>query len=335
MDLYRQQARNRRWTVAIIVLFFLFFAFLGLGFDFFLLHLGRGGLSFPVATPVSLVVAGIMTWAAYAGGVQAVLASCRARPADPAVVEEKTLRNCVEEMAIAAGLPCPGVYVIPDPDLNAFAAGRDPAHAVIAVTEGCLAALTRDELQGVVAHELSHIRNYDTRLLTLMAALLGAVILLSDWAQRALRGMGRGGGGSSGGGRGRGGAGILLLLLFVLWVIAIIVAPIVGQMLAMAVSRRREFLADASGAELNRNPEALAKALGKIEAAVEPTRSIKRGTAHMCIADPLGKAMGLHEGFMADLMATHPPIARRIEVLRQMAYIREKAGWGLDVNERH
>lgn len=330
MDIYTQQARNRRWTAAIIVVFFFFFAFIGFGFDFFLLGLGRGGVPVPVATLVSLVVAGLMTWAAVAGGAQAVLASCGARPVDPTVVAEKAFRNCVEEMALAAGLPCPKAYVIPDSDLNAFAAGRDPAHAVIAVTEGCLTTLSRDELQGVVAHEMSHVRNYDVRLMTLIAALLGAVILLSDWAQRALRGFGRG----RGGGRRGGGAGVVLIVFFVLWVLAIILAPIVGQILAMAVSRKREYLADASGAELARNPEALAGALAKIEAASAPTHSIKRGTAHMCIADPLGSAMGLREGMMADLLATHPPIRRRIEVLRQMAYIREKAGWGMAENAR-
>jgi heat shock protein HtpX len=223
-------------------------------------------------------------------------------------------------MAIAAGLPRPQVYVVGDPDPNAFATGRDPAHASIAVTQGLLDSLSRDEVQGVVAHEMSHIRNYDIRLMTVIAALVGAVVLLSDWTARMMRwGAFSGGGGRRG--RGKGGAPIMLVLL-VLWLVAIVLAPLAAQLLAMAVSRQREYLADASGAELTRNPSALADALEKIEAQVGPTRAIKRGSAHLCIADPLDRRITQKEGFWSDLLATHPPMARRVDALRKMAFER-------------
>jgi heat shock protein HtpX len=207
----------------------------------------------------------------------------------------------------------PKVYIIPDSDPNAFATGRDPEHASIAVTEGLLDKLNREELQGVIAHEMSHVRNLDIRLMTTIAALVGAIVLLSDWTMRSMR---YGGGRSRGSKKGGGGA----IILLVVWIVAAILAPVLAQILAMAVSREREYLADASGAELTRNPGGLASALKKIEMEYAPTSVIKRGTAHLCIADPLGRKMDLREGFVADLLATHPPMPRRISKLMQMAY---------------
>jgi heat shock protein HtpX len=224
----------------------------------------------------------------------------------------------VDEMSIAAGLPRPRIYVIPDPDPNAFATGRDPEHASIAVTKGLLDAVNRDELQAVVAHELSHVRNLDIRLMTVIAAMVGAAALIADWTGRGLR-MG-GGGSSRGRSREKGGGGALVLVMFALWLLAVVLAPVIGQALAMMVSRKREYLADASGAELTRNPLALASALRKIDEAAEPTASVKRGTANLCIADPLGRTVGLREGRLADLMASHPPMANRIAALREMAF---------------
>jgi len=220
-------------------------------------------------------------------------------------------------MAIAAGLPKPRVYVVSDSDPNAFATGRGPGHSSIAVTQGLLDTLNREELQGVVAHEMSHIRNLDVRVMTIVAALVGAVALLADWARR---GMMWGGGSRRRGRDDRGGGGAASIFFFVIWLVAIMLAPLLAQALAMMVSRRREYLADASGAELTRNPGGLASALMKIESDVAPTQSIKRGTAHLCIADPLGSKMGLREGFWADLLSTHPPMAKRISLLMQMAY---------------
>ncbi len=321
MNLLEQQAKNRRRTWMVMTLFIAFLFFLGYGFDLFYL-----GTDIPVAGFVAFLVGLCSALVGYYSGDRAVLASSGAVAADgmlaTAANDDERLKitqlnNVVGEMAIAAGLSPPKVYVIPDHDPNAFATGRDPAHASIAVTRGLLDALNREELQGVVAHEMSHVRNYDIRLMTVVAALVGAVALLSDWA---LRGMRWGGGGSRrSGGRDRGGGGAAVIFL-VFWLIGIILAPIIGQALAMLVSRKREYLADASGAELTRNPLALAKALEKIEFAADPTVSIKQGTANLCIADPLGRKAGLREGFVADLFASHPPMVKRIAALREMAY---------------
>jgi heat shock protein HtpX len=322
MNLLEQQAANRRRTVLVVGLFILFFVVLGVGFDLFMLGSRQGYV--PIGTLLALAVGSASAAAGYYNGDKAVLASAHAVPL-PAAVQSATeadrlklrqLQNVVDEMAIASGLPRPHVYVVPDDDPNAFATGRDPDHASIAVTRGLLDALTRDELQGVVAHEMSHVRNYDIRLLTVIAALVGAVVLLSDWTSRM---MYFGGGGRRSRDR-DGGGGAVMIVVLVVWVVAVILAPIVAQLAAMAVSRRREYLADASGAELTRNPGALADALARIDSHAEPTKTIKRGAAHLCIADPLGRRVGLKEGLWSDLFATHPPMAKRIAALRRMAF---------------
>ncbi len=301
-----------------------FLLFLGYGFDRF--YLGDGEFVSPIGTLTALGVGSVSALMSYYSGDRAVLLSTGALPIDRALAAETTedaafklrqLDNVVEEMSIAAGLPKPKVYVVPDPDPNAFATGRDPEHASIAVTRGLLDAVTRDELQGVVAHELSHVRNLDIRLMTVIAAMVGTLALLSDWTGRGLR---HGSVGGSRRGRSKDKGGGLGVILLVIWIVAVLLAPIIGQMLAMMVSRRREYLADASGAELTRNPLALARALEKIEHAHAPTASVKRGTAHLCIADPLGKSVGLRQGWVPDLLASHPPMPNRITALRQMGF---------------
>ncbi len=321
-NIYEQERHNRRLTAALLVGFVLLLAVVGLGVDIFYFHMptpwrprGRGP-AFPLATTVAVLVATASAWWSYRYGDQAILASTHARPAGTTDPSEQQLRNVVAEMAIAAGLPQPAVYIVPDPDPNAFATGRDPAHASIAVTEGLLRILNRQELQGVISHEMSHIKNYDIRLMMVTAALVGAIALLSDWASRA---RWLGGGEDRDDDRERGGGA--QAIIFVVWLLALILAPLVSQMLAMAVSRRRESLADATGAELTRNPMALAAALQKIEAATEPDQVIGRGIAHLCIADPLGRKLTDHEGFWGDVFATHPPIKSRIFALQQMAYL--------------
>jgi heat shock protein HtpX len=256
-----------------------------------------------------------------------VLAATSARPieelkagaTDAERLELQQLDDVVDEMAIAAGVPRPKVYVVPDADPNAFATGRGPGYASIAVTQGLLDTLDREELQGVVAHEMSHIRNLDVRVMTIVAALVGAVALLADWARR---GMMWGGVSSRRDRDDRGGGGVAGIVLFVVWLVAITVAPLLAQALAMMVSRRREYLADASGAELTRNPMGLARALEKIESAAAPTESINRGTAHLCIADPLGRTINLKEGFWSNLFASHPPMSARIAALKAMGFQR-------------
>jgi heat shock protein HtpX len=334
---YELQAENRRNSVLLIVAFVALVTFLGLGLDvFFLGYASReigaltsgggdygcgydgGGVPLPLATLAALAFGLFYAAQSWYFGASQVLAASQARPADPRIPEEKQLLNVVEEMAIAAGIPAPKAYVVPDSDPNAFAVGRDPAHSSIAVTEGLLEALNRDELQGVVSHEMSHVRNLDIRAMTLVTALFGMATLLSDVARRGLY-YGGGGSRSSRRERGGGGGGIVMLVLFVLWVLVALLAPLLTRMLAMAVSRSREYLADASGAELTRNPLGLASALRKIAAASEPTRLIRQGSAHLCITDPRGRAVNEREGGGADLFATHPPIGRRIAILENMA----------------
>ena len=316
INLYDQQRRNVRRTWMVLFGFVLFLVFLGMGADAFLYGSGVGP-GIPVATLGALCLGGFSAWWALAGGDKAVLESTHAVPIDPSDPRQRMLDNVVEEMAIAAGVPKPAAYVIPDSDPNAFATGTGPEKSSVAVTAGLLQTLTREELQGVVAHELSHVRNYDIRVMTVVAALVGSVLLLSDWGRR---GLWWGGGRRRSSEDGGGGSGPLAILFFVVWVVSLLLAPLIAQLVAMAVSREREYLADASGAELTRNPLSLASALEKIDAAVAPTPSIKQGVAHLCIADPRGRALNDREGGWANLFSTHPPIAKRIELLRQMAY---------------
>jgi heat shock protein HtpX len=323
MNLYEQQAKNRHRTWLIVGAFIALLLLLGIGFDTFFVNVAGGFV--PIGSVAALAIGSVSALVGYYSGDRAVLLSTGAQPIadvaasadDAGKLKLRQLDNVVDEMAIAAGLPRPPVYVVPDPDPNAFATGRGPGHASIAVTRGLLDALDREELQGVVAHEMSHIRNLDVRVMTIVAALVGGVALISDWARR---GMWWGGPRRSDSDEGeREGGGIGGIVFFAVWLVAIILAPLLAQALAMMVSRRREYLADASGAELTRNPIGLAHALEKIDAAVAPTRSIGQGSAHLCIADPLGRQMNLKEGFWSDLFASHPPMAARIAALRQMA----------------
>jgi heat shock protein HtpX len=317
-NIYEQQAANRKNTILVMAAFVLFVGFLGFGFDAFVLSAfvsDEGSFPLPIATFSALLLGSFSAIHGLKSGDVSVLRSAGAEQVPPGDPRYQQLLNVVDEMAIAAGLPRPALYVIPDPDPNAFATGKDTSHASIAVTEGLVERLNRDELQGVIAHEMGHIRNLDIRLMTVVAALIGAVMLLSEYGLRIMRF----GGGGKGKSRSKGGGGVGGIL-FVVWLVALILAPFISRLLALAVSRQREFLADASGAELTRNPSALASALEKIDAAVEPTRSIKKGSAHLCIADPLGRSVNEREGTLADLMATHPPIRKRVTLLKAMAY---------------
>src|SRR2546428_1882767 len=266
----------------------------------------------------------LLAWYAYSTGPEKVLWATGAEEVtDPATDQQRQLVNVVEEMAIAAGVPRPQIWIVSDPDPNAFATGRERRHAHVAVTQGLLDLCSRDELQAVIAHELGHVKNLDVRLMTTLAALVGAVLLMRDGATRIFVSPGSGRIGGSGGGGGRGGRknlGPLVAVLLVVWIVSWILAPIISQLLALAVSRKREYLADAMGAQFTRNPLALASALQKSESADAPTTHIKQGAAHLCIADPLGRRLTSHEGFLADLLATHPPMAKRITILRGMGY---------------
>jgi heat shock protein HtpX len=314
-DLYAAQARNRRLTVLLIAGFVALLGLVGMAADVFVFGTwapGRGG--FPGVSLLASLVASAQSGAAWLWGDRAVLNSLHARPlAAGAGSEERELENVVAEMALAAGIPAPKVYVVEDPAPNAFATGRDPSRAAIGVTRGLLEHLDRDETQGVIAHEIAHIRNLDTRTMTIVAAMAGTLVLVADWSARALRA-------GAGGGRGRrrgGGAGPLALVA----VVFVVLAPLLSRLLAMAVSRQREYLADASAVELTRNPAGLARALERIRAAHSPLAKATRGTAHLFISDPLERKLDDRESFWAELFSTHPPLAKRIGRLREMGYL--------------
>lgn len=337
-NLFAQQRANRRRSAVLIAIFVAFFAWVGFGGDlaYYLFTLDARPGAYRHTVPwIGLLTTAIglgMAWIAWRRGPKQVLWATGAwQLVEPSTDEERQLVNVVEEMSIASGLPRPTIWIVPDLDPNAFATGIKEQDAHVAVTEGLLKSLGRDELQAVVAHEFAHIQNHDVKLMTLLAALVGVIALMSDGAVRMMR-FGsfrgsRGGGrvGSSGGGK-KGGAGGLAVLVLVLWIITLIFAPLISRLLALGVSRKREYLADATAAQFTRNPGALADALRKIEDAAEPTKAIKRGTAHLCIADPLGRRLTSKQGFLASAFATHPPMGVRIARLKAMAYQYDKTG---------
>lgn len=261
-----------------------------------LLDLGYAGVV------VAAILAAAGAWGSYYYSDQIVLSISGAREAPRE--QYPYLHNAVDGLAIAAGIPRPRVYLIDDTAPNAFATGRDPQHAAIVVTTGLLDKLDRLEMEGVLAHEMAHIQNYDTRLATLAAILVGMVALLSDWFLRSLRwGRRRGSRESSG-------AGLLVLA----GVALAILAPLFAQLLRLAISRSREYLADASGAMLTRYPDGLASALEKISADPEPLEAANKATAHLYIINPL-REWG---GWANRLYDTHPPVEERIRRLREM-----------------
>ena len=258
-----------------------------------------------------LALAVAMSAGSYFYGDRIVLASTRAREVTPA--QEPRLHNIVEGLAIAAGIPKPRVYVVPEQAPNAYATGRDPEHSSIAVTQGLLDAMNRVELEGVVAHEMSHILDRDMLVGTIVATLIGAVVLISEFFMRAMWWGGVGGrrGNDQGGGPA---AAILFAVGFVL----IILAPIFGQIVRFAMSRQREYLADAQGAMLTRYPPGLAAALKKIAAASSiPMRSANNATAHLWLNQP-SRVQGERMGPLERLFSTHPPIEDRIRRLEEM-----------------
>ena len=295
-------AVNRRNSLILISAFLAFVAIFGY-------VVGWAWIGDPVGAIFGLVLAfavGIVTGlATYYGGDKIVLAASRAREIthDDAPV----LFNVVEEMAIAAGLPMPKVYIIDDSAPNAFATGRDPEHASVAVTSGLLEKLNRDELQGVIAHEMSHVGNFDIRYAMLVGILVGTTVLISDFF---LRGLWFGGGG-----RGRGdGGGYIQLIMIVIAIVFAILAPLFARLLQLSISRQREYLADASAVRLTRNPKGLADALQKISGDREVLEAANRATAHLYIVNPVKGFEKRAKG----LFSTHPPIEERIQILRFM-----------------
>lgn len=261
----------------------------------------------PIIIPAAIIFALVTTVGGFYYSDQIVLASTHARPADKQ--EFPHYINSVEGLAIAAGIPVPQAYVIDDPAPNAFATGRDPEHAIICVTTGLLNMMDRVELEGVIAHEMSHIKNFDIRFMMLVAVLVGSIAMLADWFWWS---------GYFGGGSRRddedSGNGQLQIIFYAIGMLLAILAPISAALVQAAISRRREYLADASGALLTRYPDGLASALEKIENDENALQNANKATAHLFISNPLKE----HGGTLNSLFDTHPPIEDRIERLREM-----------------
>ncbi len=302
--MYEQIQTNIRRTWGLIFVFILVIAAIGYLFG----EITEFGL---FAIPVAIGIAIISVWGSYFYSDRLILSMSRARLAKKQ--DHPHLYHTVEGLAIAAGLPKPKLYIIDDSAPNAFATGRNPEHAVIAVTTGLLDKLNRVELEGVVAHEMAHIQNYDILLSTVVVTLVGLVTLLSDWMFRLTYYRGRfGSRRSSRRGRGGGGAEALILLAGIAFAL---LAPVLAQLIRLAISRRREFLADASGALLTRYPPGLASALRKIAADPEPLEVANKATAHLYIYNPL---RDYKSSFVNELWSTHPPVEDRITALERM-----------------
>jgi heat shock protein HtpX len=300
---YEEIAQNRRRTVLLMVGAVLFLGGVGYAIG---LYWGTG--------PTGLVIAGglavVLALASYFGGDRVVLASARAKEVTPE--QEPRLHNIVEGLAIAAGIPKPRVYVVPETAPNAFATGRDPEHSSIAVTQGLLDVMNRVELEGVIGHELSHVLDRDILVGTVVATLVGAAVLLSEFFMRSWWWggfRGRRGNDSNGGG--------LELVIFALGFVLLAIAPIAGQIIKLAVSRNREYLADAQGALLTRYPPGLVAALKKIEAAPHAMHAANNATAHLWLNQP-SRVPGERTSALEKLFSTHPPIAERIRRLEEM-----------------
>lgn len=315
------QAQNRKKTKIIVVCFVLFFIWLGLGLDLSIYFLGgnsgnttsRYGSAQKKKkpfTPVFTVIVGLtgagLAWWSLSHASGNVLHAMLARPADKKrSPEELALVNIVEEMSIASSMPVPQVWIIPDPDPNALAVGMKQGDYHIAVTSGLLKVLNRDELQGVVAHEIAHLKNDDTRLMTALTVLVGFAALISEFVARSRIRLDLEDGDSRDSKIG--------LIIMAIWLITVLLAPIATKLMTLMVSREREYLADASSAQFTRNPDGLAHALIKIGRASGPTASIKPASAHLCIASP--EAADLEDDAEESWFATHPSLKKRIDRL--------------------
>lgn len=297
--MYSQIASNQRRTWILLALFVGLLAAVGYMYGYVNGDPGAG-------LALALIVSVGSTAISWFAGDKIVLWSTGAQELTDRE-HNRYIWNLIENLCITAGLPRPRIYIIDDPAPNAFATGRDHEHASIALTTGIIEQLENEELEGVIAHELSHVKNYDTRYMVLVSVLVGAISLLGDWMIR----------GSLFGGRSRDREGQGGNILMIVGLIFIILSPIIGQLIKLAISRQREYLADASGALLTRYPEGLARALEKISRHPEPVANASHATAHLWIADPQGSEGGVMSR-LANLFATHPPIAERVKRLRDM-----------------
>jgi heat shock protein HtpX len=297
--MYKQIDSNKRRTVILMIAFIILILALGWIFGE-MTETGYLGLL------VAIVVSIFMTLFSYYKGDKLALWSAGAKPITQQ--DNPYVFRLVENLCITAGLPIPKIYIIQDPALNAFATGRNPEHASIALTTGIIENLENEELEGVIAHELSHIKNYDIRLMMSVMALVGIAVLLSNWMFRISL--------YAGNGRRKEGGTQLALIFLVLGIVFAILSPLIAEIIKLAVSRKREYLADASGALLTRYPEGLARALEKIAASNRPLMRANNATAHLFISNPFGAQT---KKWLVNLFSTHPPIEDRIAKLRNMA----------------
>jgi heat shock protein HtpX len=290
-SIYTSFDRNSRLTWVYLTGFLI--VVIGAGYVF------AQALDMPGILPIAVLFSSVMSFGSYWWSDKIVLSMSGARPVS--LEDGKELYRIVENLSITAGLPVPRIYVIEDTAMNAFATGRDPEHGVICFTTGLLSRLERSEIEGVAAHELSHIGNRDTLLSTVVVILVGFIALLADWFRNSLW-FGRNRDDDNGGGQ-------LQVVFFILAIVLSILAPLAASLMQLAISRKREFVADASAALLTRYPEGLASALRKISGDTEPLEAANRATAHLYIANPFKGGKG------AKLFMTHPPIEERISAL--------------------
>lgn len=295
-DFYGHIQGNKWRTRILLAIFFLFT--LVLAWIVGIVGLGLDGYS---AAILGFIISFVYAMISYFASSKIALMTAGAKEVDKSKAPE--LYRLVENLCITAGLPMPKVYVIDDESPNAFATGRDPGHAAVAFTTGLLKRLDKNELEGVIAHELSHIKNYDIRVMTIVVVLVGLIALLSDILIRLP--MSRSSNNSKGSGA--------TLAIFLVGVLLGLLSPVIAHLIRFAVSRSREYLADASGVQLTRYPEGLASALEKISSADVPLRRANHATAHLYISNPFKKG-----GFMNRLFSTHPPAEDRIKRIREM-----------------
>jgi heat shock protein HtpX len=306
--MYERIASNVRKTWFLMLGFIAFVALIGFFFGYYT-GFGMWGLA------IAVVIALAMTWGSYFSSDRIALSMSRAKPADQENYAQ--LHNLIEGLSIASGVPKPRVYLVNDPAPNAFATGRNPEHGAIAVTTGLLARMNRDELEGVLAHELSHIKNRDTLVMTIAVTSVGVIVLLADWMIRALW---------WGGSRNERGGG-LGAPIAILGMVLLVISPIVAQVLQFAISRQREFLADVDAVHMTRHPEGLINALGKLKTDPTVVRTASRATAHLWIESPIQrdahaetKTTKKSGALLNRLFDTHPSLDSRIEALRSLGF---------------
>jgi heat shock protein HtpX len=310
-NIYEVQAANKIKSAVVVVLFMVF-AFVSAyvltnAFGYYMGY-QPGGFGY---TGMAFIISGVSSFISYYYSDKIVLGISGARKATPS--EDKIFSQVAQNLALGAGIPMPTLYVIEDTAPNAFATGRDPKHAVIAATTGLLGKLTRTELEGVVAHELTHVKNYDTRLMSLVSVMVGLIALLGDWF---LRSMWWGGGRNRDNDDNNSLSGIFM----VLGIVFALLSPIIATLIQLSISRRREFMADAGSVAVTRQPQGLIEALKKISSDTEPLEAANKATAHLYIVNPFKSAkVNRAVSTFANLFNTHPPLTERIQALQNMA----------------